>query len=221
MTKSITENGEEPKPKNLTLQKRWSENPFVLPNTEYARGKKRVVVKGNKAIVDVDSGEYENTAEITATKTVDAETFVKIFPGKIGQIMALRPGTQKIFAVVLRALGEAGGGSDTVMLNEKIISSKMEEIYKGEKPPSKATIFRALSEMCSKNLLARSDLDTSLYYINLNVFFNGDRIKFVEEWHIQKQEKLFDEQTVEYRQGKQIDVEAYIADQKNQESGNE
>ena len=221
MTNSITIGGEEPKPKKLTLQKRWSENPFVRPNTEYARGKKRVVVKGGKAIVDVDSGEYENTAEITATKTVDAETFVKIFPNKIGQILALKPGTQKIFAVVLKALGESGGGTDTVMLNEKIIARQMEEIYEGEKVPSKATIFRALSEMCSKNLLARSDLDTSLYYINLNVFFNGDRIKFVEEWHIQKQEKLFKEKTVEYRDGKQIDVETYIQDQKNEESGDE
>lgn len=187
------ENGE--KPANLSKMKRYSENPFMKSAVEYARGKKRTVVKGGKAVVDLESGEYEETAEITTVRTVDAESFVKIYPTYAGRIFSLSKATQKVFAVVLREVSRTALGRDTVLLNEKIIVKHLEEME--EKPPARATIFKCLAELCSKNIIARNELDTNLYYINLNIFFNGNRIKFVDEWHIQYQDKLFKDSSIQ------------------------
>lgn len=207
------------KPKSLARMKRYEDNPFVKAESEYTRAKKRTVVKGGKAIIDQETGEYENTAEITTVRTVDAEQFIKIYPAYAGRIFSLKPSTQKIFGVVLNELQDNPKG-DKILLNEKIIISHLEQM--GEKAPSKSAIYTSLAEMCAKNILARCELDKNLYFINLNIFFNGDRIKFVEEWHIErKQRDLFKEQTVERRQmtEQQVDVEDYISQQNEIDKG--
>ena len=197
--------------------KRYEDNPFVKAESEYTRAKKRTVVKGGKAIIDQDTGEYESTAEITTVRSVDAEQFIKIYPAYAGRIFSLKPTTQRIFGVVLNELQDNPKG-DKILLNERIIISHLQAMD-DKKIPSKSAIYSALAEMCAKNILARCELDKNLYFINLNIFFNGDRIKFVEEWHIERRQKdWIKDQTVERRQvaaapENQVDVEEYIAAQ--------
>ncbi|RYD18199.1 MAG: hypothetical protein EOP88_23470, partial [Verrucomicrobiaceae bacterium] len=79
---------------------RHKENPF-LQASGIATRKKRVTVKGNKAVVDMDTGEVEDVAEIVMVRTVDTEQFVKIFTQNLRVFFDLTSPTMKLLQVLL------------------------------------------------------------------------------------------------------------------------
>jgi len=93
-------------------------NPFVAA-TSYRRGVKRTVVKGGKAIIDIETGEIEGIAEIVQTVDVDAEKFVKLYTADLKRFFSLTSTAQRMLRVVLEQIQNVPN-SDLITLNVPI-----------------------------------------------------------------------------------------------------
>lgn len=181
-------------PRSLKSFKKHRENPFIKSLAEYKVSKKRTVVKGGKAIIDIESGEYENTAEITTVRSVDAEQFVKLYTTRLKDIFSLKPTSMKVLQVLLDQIQKTAIGGDQVMLNYAVAERYFEE--NELKSISKSSFYTAIAEMVAKGFIAQADVSSNLFFINPHLFFNGDRVKFVEEWHIDRRKDLFKDQRI-------------------------
>lgn len=155
---------------------RHKENPF-LQASGIATRKKRVTVKGNKAVVDMDTGEVEDVAEIVMVRTVDTEQFVKIFTQNLRVFFDLTSPTMKLLQVLLAQV-QRTPNSDRVMLSMPIMLDYFTET--AQPSLSKASFHRAVKELLVKEFIAATALP-GLFFINPNLFFNGDRVRFVNE----------------------------------------
>ena len=120
---------------------------------------------------------------------VDSDKFVKVFTNKIGLFFGLSMRAQKLLEVLMAQMSAMPGG-DRIYLNSTTVERYMAD--QGRKGLARATYARALDEMLEKGFIARSD-QQHLYFINPAIFFNGDRIRFVEEFRRKKAERRADE----------------------------
>lgn len=172
------------------LATRYAENPFIKSEAEYARNKKRTVVAGGKAVVDMGTGEIESTtAEVVTTHEVDPEQFIKLYTAELKSLFSLTASAMKLFQVLLKQV-QNRKDSDTILLNINIMQKYFEELE--VKPISKPTFYRCMNEMINKGFIAPAATSKDLFYINPNLFFNGDRLKIVKEFHIKRQVDMFE-----------------------------
>lgn len=156
----------------------YAENPFVEQSTVTTRRKRTVVVKGNKAIVDGETGQTEDLAEVVMVREVDDQQFVKLFTQNLRIFFDLTPGALKLLQVVLHQV-QRTPNHDQIMLNLAVVEDYFTRSHL--EPMSKASFHRAIHELLEKKFLAESVL-TGLYFINPHLFFNGDRVRFVQEF---------------------------------------
>lgn len=155
----------------------YSENPFVDTATITTRRKRTVVVKGGKAIVDGETGETEDLAEVVMVREVDDQQFVKVFTQNLKAFFDLSPVAMKLLQVVLHQVQQTPN-SDKILLNLAMVEDYF--IRTEQTAMSKTSFHRAVKEMIDKRFIAES-LMSGLYYINPHLFFNGDRVRFVQE----------------------------------------
>jgi hypothetical protein len=166
---------------NSNLAVRFDKNPFLAAQAEYKTSVKRTVIKGGKAVIDVETGTYENTAEIVQTHQVDAEKFVKLYTRELHLMFSLTASSMRVLQVVLKQVQEHVG-QDQILLNLKIAEQYF--LDTDQKAMSKATFYRAINEMIAKGFLAPAAVSRDVFFINPNLFFNGDRVKLVKEYQI-------------------------------------
>jgi len=165
------------------------ENPYMKAITQYKKGVKRTTVKGGRAIVDLDTGELTNVAEIVQIEEVDSEQFVKLYTADLKRFFSLTPTAQRLLKVVLEQV-QRTPDADMITLNMPLVLNYFERT-KDEKPLAKQTFYRCLGEMVNKGFLACSQLHTDQYFINPAIFFNGSRVRLVKEYQIKNQGILF------------------------------
>lgn len=168
----------------------YRDNPFLAPTTAITTRKKRVVVRGGKAILDTGTGELEDVAEVVMVQQVDAEQFVKLFTQNLRIFFDLTPVTMKLLQVLLSQVQRAPN-TDRVMLNLSIMQDYF--TTHGDEPMSKASFHRAVRELIEKSFIAETVL-AGLYFINPNLFFNGDRVRFMTEIRKTKSREIAAEQ---------------------------
>ena len=149
------------------------ENPFAkqalvnIGNALLVRGVKGTN-KDESAILKAISGDGEVLGNTTfiRNKTVDTENFTKFFLAGFKAFFDLKPASLKVFGFILEQLKP----------NQDEFLFFVEDCIK-ETGYSQASVFRALGELCSANIIARGSgaLD---YYINPMCIFNGDRVTF-------------------------------------------
>lgn len=173
----------------IDTKKRWRDNPF-------ADGlRMRLTPKSRKLDIDAEmyltttNGEILAGAEIRKVNMVDSDKFVKVFTGRLGLFFGLSLRAQKLLEVLMAQMSSMPGG-DRIYLNSTTVERYMAD--QGRKGLARATYARALDEMLEKGFIARSD-QQHLYFINPAIFFNGDRIRFVEEFRRKKSERRADE----------------------------
>lgn len=165
------------KEKSLTLRKypKHQENPFAKPTLTrvgQALVQRRVLGANNDegAIivgVDTSTGETTGGAAFYRNKTVDAENFVKFFSMEFSKFFELKPATWKVFWYI---------SQNCLKMNSDEFIFLYDECEK-ETGLGTTTIYRALAELCKKDIIARGKTDV-MYYINPMVLFNGDRVSF-------------------------------------------
>ena len=187
------------------LEKRYETNPFIGAAAQYKRSKKRTVVKGGKLIVDNDTGQIEEMAELVTTHEVDGEQFVKLYTGELKRIFSLTSSSMRLLQVVLSQV-QSSVGKDAILLNVSIMQKYFETVE--SKPLSRPTFYRCINEMIEKAFIAPAADSRDLFFINPNLFFNGDRVRLVNEYHINRQAEMFDKsqdaaQAIEYQKGEE------------------
>ena len=163
-------------------------NPFMKVVSQYRRGTKRTTVKGGKIVIDETTGEVDAAAEIVQIEEMDAEKFVKLYTADLRKFFSLRPASYRMLRVVLEQV-QRTPNTDMVTLNVPLTVDFFER--HNEKPPVRQTIYTALEEMIEKGFLARSEMHAEQYFINPALFFNGNRVRLVREYHIKRQHEMF------------------------------
>lgn len=112
------------------------------------------------------NGEILGDTVFIRNKTVDSEGFAKFFLAGFKAFYDLKPASIKVFSFILSQLKP----------NQDEFLFFMDDCIK-ETGYSQASIFRALGELCSAQIIARGRTELQ-YYVNPMVCFNGDRVTF-------------------------------------------
>ena len=117
-----------------------------------------------------NNGELLGNTVFLRTRVVDTENFAKVYKLGFQQFADLKPSTLAVFQFIVQCL--TPNRDDFYFFVEDAMESTK---Y------SKMTIYRALSELCNKNIIARGRTEEQ-YYINPMYVFNGDRVTFATTW---------------------------------------
>lgn len=178
----------------------FRDNPFIEGIGYQKSRRTEVLYTGDKAIVNVRTGEIEDDDQIAVAriKYVDSDQFVKLYVKYIHVFFDLGQPAQKVARFVLDQVSRRALGKGEVLLsfNEYV------EFYEGQTGVSRPTFMRGLQELAAKNLIAKSP-NANIWWINPAMIFNGDRAKFITEIRRKKsrtevleghgQKRLFDE----------------------------
>lgn len=167
-------------------------NPF-LTFTLTANKRSMTVAKGSVVKGTVNGTDDEEIFETTiAQKTmVDADQFVKVFSSGVAAIFDLSsPGVKMFSLLIIEA--QKGIGGDLVYLSPAIVNKLAKS---NGKTMSSSTFSRGISDLVNAKILAASSQGQGWFYINPAIIFNGDRVRFVTEYHKPKTTKIKSNQT--------------------------
>ena len=152
----------------------YPDNPFWSETKLQIKGKRITVATG--AYVS-EEGEHVEAAGVHVTRRVDAEQFVKVYTGRMKAIFELKPTTLKVIQYLLAQI-QKEPNTDGIYLNW--LSA---ERYFSEQDinASRTSFQRSLNELCEKGFIAPSAMP-SIFWINPGFFWNGDRMRFVEDY---------------------------------------
>lgn len=153
----------------------YSKNPFWKP-TEVKVGRKKVTIAGGFVSKD-DTGETVHHAGIHRIEEVDETQFIKLFTKNLKVFFDLSPASQKVLQCVLHQLQKNPNGEGIYLPWFEVEDYSREHELK----ISRSTFHRALREMLEKGFIAESE-NANFYWINPNLFFNGDRMIFISEY---------------------------------------
>lgn len=160
--------------KDVTVYER---NPFWQVSTEVKIGTKRVTMAAG-CIVKPDTGESIHMAGVHRIEEVDESQFVKLFTKNASLFFDLNRPAQKLIHFIL-VLYQDQPGKEGIWWTWKDCEDWIKKnTIKGL---SRASYHRALAELLQKKMIAESDR-TNFYWINPHVFFNGDRMVFIQEY---------------------------------------
>lgn len=153
------------------------ENPFVEQaleqiNNNIVKRYKTASKTGEKAILRAvdDSGEILGHTTFIRQIEVDEEQFAKFYLSNFSSFFDVTKSSMRVFGYILKQLKPK---------NDKfyfMIDDCMEDTGY-----SKPTIYKALAELISLEIIARGPHDI-IYFINPMVVFNGDRVTFAKTY---------------------------------------
>lgn len=149
----------------------FKKNPFMDDLVLRIRTKHLTVARGS-SLIDTSTGEITGTTEVSQVVPVDGSQFVKLYVANIGAFFDLsRPGL-KVFGALMHAV-QARPGSDLVYMDFSDLPDDL--------AISKQTFYRGVQVLIENKFVARH-VSPGWWYVNPNLFFNGDRVKFVREY---------------------------------------
>lgn len=181
------------KSKSVRESPKYGANPFMADGGIVIKTKsKRITVARGGQIRNPVTDEIEGVTEIAQIINVEKAEFIKIFTKDIAVWFDLNRTAFRVFAALLMIYQKDGIRSDLVYFHHEDERIKDFKIRK-------ASWFLGLEELLNKGFLARQTR-TNWYYINLSMFFNGDRARFVKEYRIGKTKR--DPNTIDLLDGK-------------------
>lgn len=170
------------------------ENPFAALLTGEKKARREVIYNGNHAVVNLDTGEPEDSMHISRVKWVEPDQFVKVYLLQHGLLFDLSKKAQRCCEYLMSVMGQRAIGRDYIALYHEEFEAYFQSrgVIRGLSPN---TYNQGIRELADKKLIARSNRRDN-WYINPTVFFNGDRARFTTEFRKKKksqQEQLEDE----------------------------
>lgn len=158
---------------NLRHVGKFERNPFVDAMIVKTKRRRLTVARGS-SLVDLDTGEIEGITEIAQVVFMEESQFVKVYAQDLASWFDLSKTAIRVFGYVLETTQQEAIGRDLLWLDYK---SERAAKYKF----SRQTYYRGLEELVSKGFLAKH-MSAGWYFINPNLFFNGDRARFIKEY---------------------------------------
>lgn len=173
---------EESKKQLKTVLPKYLSNPSldtVVLNTRT----KKVFAKNNEAlyITNAETGEQTPAtggAAFIREELVDTEQFIKLYAEGVKHIANLTAAGFKLFQLVYLLMLENPN-------NDRLIIDFNELNATGKFQQSQKTFIRGINELLEKNIIYQS-MTHSVYFLNMNLFFNGDRITKVQSYKLKK-----------------------------------
>lgn len=153
----------------------YAKNPFWRP-TEIKVGTKKVTIAGG-FIANHETGESMQHAGIHRIEWVDEEKFIKLFTQNLNAFFDLSKASQKVLHCVLAVLQQDPNAQGIWLPWFQVEDFSAKHDLK----ISRASFQRALKEMLQKGFIAESE-NQNFYWINPHLFFNGDRMVFINEY---------------------------------------
>ena len=167
-----------------------SENPSIFNAIENTKKGARVIF--NKSNQDVRGEIYTNSEDEDVkvnsidfyTKiTIDKDQFIKLYISALPALSNLKNSTKLLFQYILIKINEEIG-KDVIYLNYSDYSrSTYLSPLSGKF--SQSTFSRALNELLDNEIIYKTP-NQHLYFINIAYIFNGDRLKFITEYQLDK-----------------------------------
>ena len=107
---------------------------------------------------------------------MDSTQFIKVYAQGIKAFADLSKTATIIFELVVTVMQE-NIGKDEVFL-----SPNLAETYN----ITKRTFLRGMKELINKEFIYESAKDINWYFINVNYFFNGNRLGFLKEYRLKE-----------------------------------
>lgn len=163
----------------------YSKNPFWRP-TEVKVGTRKITISGG-FVANSQTGEGMHHAGIHRVEWVDEDKFVKLFTQNLKAFFNLTPATQKVLQCVISTL-QTNPNADGIWLPWFDVEDFS---VTNDLKISRTSFQRAMKEMIEKGFIAESE-NQNFYWINPHLFFNGDRMVFINEYR--KAEKVVSQQ---------------------------
>lgn len=117
--------------------------------------------------VDPKTGEALGQTTFWRNKVVDTETFAKIFSDGFKNFAGLKASTMTLFSYITSSLLKPNKDEFFLFIDDAVKETEL----------SQRSIYRALTELADKEIIARGRIDEQ-FYINPVYVFNGDRVTF-------------------------------------------
>lgn len=163
--------------KELDLDRPHETNPFLGGFRVQLRHKRTAISVDPFAVINLNTGELGDAAEIVKRVAVDAERFLKVFRAQMTLFFELSAPAIKVLTAVWMATSDEGEGRAQIYMSERIARDYAE---KSGSTMSRATYFRGRKELVECGIIAPAR-DLNSYWLNPTVFFNGDRLRLVLE----------------------------------------
>jgi len=161
-----------------TIHPFHSYNPFLEEVVEHMVETKRRKVSGWKwqEVRKGDELVKEPMLVLGDIKVVDSQEFYKVYIGEIKSFFGLSNSSMTVFEYMMTHIQY---GKDKICLTAHMI--------KEDRKMTIPTIYRSISQLLDKKVIARADMP-GCYYINPKVAFKGDRITIVRQY-VKEREK--------------------------------
>ncbi len=156
-------------------------NPFLDDTLQHIEKGEKTLLFGQKnpdLIIDSDS-QVKGHSLFARKVSVDKAKFMKVFMSGLSNWFDLSKAGIKVFAYVAN---QVEPNRDTFMFS--LERCKDFTGYKSAK-----MVFSGLAELAENKFIARGE-NPFVYYINPTVFFNGDRLTFVEQYEVEQPAEL-------------------------------
>lgn len=170
---------------------RYTENPFLdaALASQKTRTKRITNSTGDHLmIVSEQTGEIVGPAGFWHTEEVDQTKFIKLYVNGVKAVKELTSAGTKMLELLYIEM-QKNIGKDQAHLSFSAVDQT-------SNPISEATFYRGMKELVEKGFLAES-MSTSLYFVNPDYLWNGDRLAFVKEYRLKrKRDKATDTRTL-------------------------
>lgn len=153
----------------------YAKNPF-WKSYEIVVGQKRITIAGG-LVVSPETGESQKYGGVHRVEYVDQEKFMKVYAHNIHHIFNLTKPAQSVLMCVMRQVQETPN-ADGLWLGWLDVKESCERF---STKISLTAYRRALKEMIEKGFIAEGE-KSDYYWFNPHLFFNGDRMAFVDEY---------------------------------------
>lgn len=158
---------------------KFKDNPFIqdavvntVPGTRIITGNK----KDDSLIVQPGTGEVLGITGFYQRIQVDKTHFIKMYIGGIKTLRELSAAGVKVFTVIYeRMLDDDMYGKDRIDLYYDMLDEATQSKI------SRAVWFRGINDLLRNNIIAETMI-ASLYWLNIDYFFNGNRFAVCKEY---------------------------------------
>lgn len=175
----------------------YDENPFI-EGLEMPLTRRRVALKGAdgpKVLTSVRTGENEGVTELSRIYEVDGDKFIKVFQKHLTVFFDISKNAQKLLEFAM-AEAQRNKNKDVLFLHRGD-ADRYHKMARGV-GFSSASYYRAKDELIEKQIIAPTKR-VGWFFINLAVFWNGDRATFITEYR-KKPEIFAPDETAPYEE---------------------
>ena len=151
-----------------------TENPFMKSVIIEMDSNTQITAAGDSSGQRIN----KNDAIIWKNKLIkDKRKFIKLYPNGIKEFFGLGRSEMDLIKYIMHRIRK---NQDKVAFTYRLIKEDTDIA-------TDRTVSKALVGLINKGIIARAEAD-GIYYINPNIFFNGDRVAFVKSYIMEKQD---------------------------------